>query len=210
MAVPDYQVAIDIVSLMRSPDRLCLDLFENPNSVKAATRFILNDAYAYCYGEVRSIIARHSPWVADWMGLFATGDHDIVQCDFCALISPRHFAEFCLPDIQAQCRLLDTSIFHLDGPDAVKHLDALLEIRELDAIQWVPGAGKPPAVAWLPMLKRMQAAGKSLYISSPAADVEAILQALSPRGLMISVEDVFGSAEEAEAFIAHVERACSH
>lgn len=210
VAIPDFQVAIDIVSLMRSPDRLCLDLFENPDSVRAATRFILDEVYTYCYGEIRSIIARHSNWVGDWMGLFAYGKHDIIQCDFCALISPLHFEEFCLPDIQRQCRMLDTSIFHLDGPDAVKHLDRLLGVEELDAVQWVPGAGKPPAIAWIPMLKKVQAAGKSLYITSPAADVEAILQELSPKGLMIGVDGVFASIDEAQGFIGHIESVCRY
>ncbi len=28
------------------------------------------------------------------------------------------------------------SPFHLDGPGALKHLDALLELDELDAVQW--------------------------------------------------------------------------
>ncbi len=209
VAVPDFQVAIDIVSLLRSPERLCVDLIERPTEVKRASAYVLNEAYTYCYAEVRAAISRHSPWIADWIGLFATGDHDIVQCDFAALISPRHLEEFCLPDIRALCRRLDTSIFHLDGPDAVRHLDALLEIPELDAIQWVPGAGKPPAVGWLPMLERIQRAGKSLYITAQAVDVPRILEELSPRGLMIGVEDEFASRAEAEAFIGQVERQCA-
>ena len=81
-------------------------------------------------------------------------------------------------------------------------------IQELDAIQWVPGAGKPPAIGWLPMLRKVQAAGKSLYITSPAADVGGILAELSPRGLMIVIDDVFESPDEANRFIEDVERMC--
>jgi hypothetical protein len=208
VGLPDFQVAIDIVSLLRSPERLCLDLIENPAEVQRATRFIM-DVYATCYREMRSILGPPDTWVGDWMGLFAPGDHDVVQCDFCALISPRHFAEFCLPDIRQQCQMLERSIFHLDGPDAVKHLDALLEIPELDAIQWVPGAGKPPALGWLPLLRRVQAARKSLYVTSPPEDVEALVEALAPQGLMISVEGAFPSKEEGEQFIRRVERLCA-
>jgi hypothetical protein len=32
------------------------------------------------------------------------------------------------------------SLFHLDGPGALKHLDSLLELDALDGIQWVSGA----------------------------------------------------------------------
>ncbi len=153
-----------------------------------------------------------------WVLMFCRPDFDQaqehmlafwVQCDFAALISPRRMEEFCLPDIRALCRRLDTSILHLDGHDAVRHLDALLGIPELDAIQWVPGAGKPPAVGWLPMLKRVQQAGKSLHIYAAAVDVPRILEELSPSGLMISVEDEFRSRAEAEASINQVERQCA-
>ena len=106
-------------------------------------------------------------------------------------------------------QLLDTSVFHLDGPGAVRHVDALLEIDALDAIQWVPGAGNPTAVAWLPMLRRIQSAGRSLYITAPAEEVAEILESLSPRGLMISVTGVFSSLNEGEQFIVGVERMCA-
>jgi hypothetical protein len=209
IGIPDFQPAMDIVSLLRSPDKLCVDLIENPERVKKATHHILHDVYAPCYAQVRSIIAEHSEYVSDWLGLIATGRHDIVQCDFCALVSTKHFAEFCLPDIAAQCRMLDTSIFHLDGPGAVHHLDTLLEIGALDAIQWTPGAGQAPAVAWLPMLKKVQQAGKSLWINSPPEDVPGIMQSLSPRGLLIAIDGVFASDSEADSFIHQVERACT-
>ena len=209
VGVPDFQVAIDIVSLLRSPEKLCFDLRENPEAVKAATTFIMDEVYAHCFGEIRSIIARGSDFVGDWMGLFSRGKHDVAQCDFSALISPRHFEEFCLPDIEHQCQMLDTSVFHLDGLGAVRHVDALLEIEKLDAIQWVPGAGNPTAAAWLPMLRKIQSAGKSLYVSAPPEEVEAILEGLSPKGLMISVTGVFESLDEGERFIQSVQRKCT-
>jgi hypothetical protein len=209
VSVPDFQVAIDIVSLLRSPEKLCFDLFENPKAVKAATRFIMDEVYAHTYGEIREIIGRTSDLIGDWMGLFSQGDHDVVQCDFSALVSARHFEEFCLPDIAAQCDMLDTAIFHLDGPGAVRHLDALLEIQSLDAIQWVPGAGNPSAVEWLPMLQKIQAAGKSVYVTAGPDEVRSILEGLSPKGLMIAVLGAFESLEEGERFIQSVGRMCA-
>lgn len=152
--------------------------------------------------EIHSIATRKSEFVSDWLGLASRGTHDIVQCDFCALISPGHFEEFCLPDMERQCAMLDTSIFHLDGPDAVRHLDMILEVKDLDAIQWIPGAGRPGAKAWLPMLRRIQKSGKSVFIHAPPQDVEEILCALSPRGLMIQVEGRFDTLEQAERFIS--------
>lgn len=126
---------------------------------------------------------------------------EIVQCDFSALISPAHFEEFCLPEIQRQCAMLDTSIYHLDGPDAIRHLDMILEIKDLDAVQWVAGAGKPGAKGWLPLLQRIQKAGKSVIVATPPGDVQEILSVLSPKGLMLQIEGRFDSPGEAGAFI---------
>jgi len=209
VAVPDFQAGIDIVSLLRGPERLCIDLFENPDAVRTATRFVFDDVYRHCHAEIESIIRKHSKWTGDWMGLFSSGSHDVVQCDFIALVSPRHFEEFCLPDIAWQCGWLDTAVFHLDGPGAVRHVDALLEIPALDAIQWVPGAGSPSAVGWLPMLRKIQDAGKGIYISAPPEDVEAILAELSPAGLIISVEGVFDSLVDGQDFIRHIADVCA-
>ena len=62
-----------------------------------------------------------------------------LQSDISIMISPRNFRRFVQPYIREQCQWLDYSLYHLDGVDAVRHLDALLEIEELNAIQWTPG-----------------------------------------------------------------------
>ncbi len=47
------------------------------------------------------------------------------------------FEEVFLPGIIEECSFYERTIYHLAGPGALKHLDSLLEIKELDAIQWV-------------------------------------------------------------------------
>jgi len=54
------------------------------------------------------------------------------------------FKEFVFPYLQEQCSRLGFTLYHLIGPEAIRHLDQLLKIPELTAIQWVPGAGNPP------------------------------------------------------------------
>lgn len=90
-----------------------------------------------------------------------------VQCDFCALISPLHFREFVKPSLEKQCSLLDSSLYHLDGPDEIKHLDALMEIEDLKALQFTPGAGNPDggSLLWYPIYDKVKAAGKSIWVN---------------------------------------------
>jgi hypothetical protein len=74
------------------------------------------------------------------------------------------FEEFCLPDTVAACRRADHTLYHLDGPGALRHLERLLAIPELDCVQWIQGAGNPPPSKWLDMLRGVQAAGKSVQV----------------------------------------------
>lgn len=82
--------------------------------------------------------------------------------------------------------VFDHSVFHLDGYGATRHLDDLLAIPELNAIQWVPGDGAEPMPYWIPLLKRIQAGKKSIHISTRPEDVEILLENLNPEGLMIN------------------------
>ena len=95
----------------------------------------LNGEMAFCY-----------------FSLWAPGRMAKLQSDISGMISPRHFRRFVLPFIREQCQRLDYSMYHLDGVDAMRHLDMLLEIEELNAIQWTPRRG--PAAGRRPVLVR--------------------------------------------------------
>jgi hypothetical protein len=83
----------------------------------------------------------------------------------------------------------EKTIFHLDGPDSLKHLDTILSLPWIDAVQALPGAGIPDMLLWLPVYKKIQAAGKSLYIGNSVNEDEArvLLKELRPEGLMVPV-----------------------
>jgi len=175
----------DALSSLRGPERLCVDLVEHREHV-VAMRDYLADVWFRCYDELHRIIQRQMRGSTSWLPVWSPGRTYTLQCDFSCMISPRMFREFVIPELEAQTRWLTHTIYHLDGPGAVQHLDALLELPRLNAIQWVPGAGAPPPLKWLPLLKRIQQAGKGLHISIAKEDVEAALAELSPKGLFIA------------------------
>ena len=59
----------------------------------------------------------------------------------------------------------------LDGPDAIRHLDSLLSLPKLSGIQWIPGAGSPSVSEWIPLLKRIQKAGKLQHLICQKGEV---------------------------------------
>jgi hypothetical protein len=109
------------------------------------------------------------------------------------------FEEFFLPEIQDQCKKIEYPIYHLDGPGEVKHLDLILSIPELKAVQWVPSPGQGKVEDWMPMFKKIQDAGKGLYFAvaywygSKPKDIEYVLQELKPEGLYL---DIWCESEE--------------
>ena len=64
-----------------------------------------------------------------------------LQCDISANISARMFRTFVSPFLAEQCAWLDYSLYHLDGTTALQHVEPLLEIPRLNAIEWTPQAG---------------------------------------------------------------------
>lgn len=175
----------DAMSYLRSPEELCIDLIEIPETLYAVRDRLLNLWYRL-YDELREIIQRKMTGSSCWMGAWSPGKYYTLQSDFSCMISAQTYKGFILPEIVSQAKWLDHTIYHLDGPGAIQHLDMLLEIPELGGIQWVPGAGALPPKDWPDLLKRVQSAGKLLWLDAAKDDIEPILEFLSPKGIMFN------------------------
>jgi len=102
------------------------------------------------------------------------------------MISPRMFERHFLPSVAQQAAWIGRAVYHLDGPGAIPHLDALLRLPELRAIQWVPTPERPRQVDWIPLLQRIQAAGKAVVIACDPDEVHGLLHALDPNHLILT------------------------
>jgi hypothetical protein len=101
------------------------------------------------------------------------------------MISTKIFEKFFMPELVAEIEWLDRSIYHLDGPGALRHLEMLLDIDKLDAIQWVYGAGRGPATRWLDVYRQVQAAGKSVLVTFEPQELDDIIAGLRPEGVIL-------------------------
>jgi len=192
----------DAMSYLRGPENLWLDLIEIPETVYAVRDRLLELWYRL-YDELFEIVQRRMTGSSCWMGLWSSRKYHTLQCDFSCMISPDMYRGFVLPEIISQAKWLDHNTYHLDGPGAIQHLDILLEMPELGGIQWVPGAGAPPVREWPDLLKRVQAAGKLLYLGAAPGDIEPMLEFLSPNGIIFSTR--WGSEQEARDLLKKAE-----
>jgi hypothetical protein len=181
-SLADLHTNGDLVAALRGPENLCIDMIENPEGVKAAAGYV-TDSFELMYDDLyRRFEAACQP--VSCMGAMFRGRMYVVACDFIALIGPDMFAEAIQPAIQREVDALDRAHFHLDGPGALRHLDALLEMPQLRGVQWVYGAGGGPATQWLDVYKRIQAAGRCMEIIVQEPDhARQLMQELRPEGV---------------------------
>jgi len=116
------------------------------------------------------------------------------------------FRRTILPGLEYESRQTKHGIFHLDGPGALRHLDDLLALPMLHAIQWVYGANNGPATRWLDVYRRIQAAGKGMEVAcTDLDDARKIMAALKPKGCWLVL---WADCDEqtAKAFLKEVDR----
>jgi hypothetical protein len=203
MGHPDLNGPTEVLAGLRNPEKLCMDLLLEPDRVKWAVRKV-QDAWYEAWKGVRDITGEFGGCFT-FMGLWSDVDAPDLQSDFSSLISSDMFAEFMLPLIREQSQIFPRSVFHLDGPDMIRHLDLLLEEESINAIQWVQGAGAGPVTDWMDVMRRIQDQGKSLYIYCEPWEVPKLLRELSPQGLMMVVTETLPS-HEARDLVSEVKR----
>jgi len=186
VGITDLHPGCDGLVSLRGPEELGMDLYDHPEAVKkASAQFFAG--FRTVLDELHRIASTIQKGSTNWLGVWHPGKWYVTSCDFIGLISLDMYREFVEDEIRAELGILDASIFHLDGPGALRHLDALLELPDLNGVQWCYGAGQPTARHWLPVLKQIQAAGKTVHVSAAPGDIDVLLDELKPEGLLLDI-----------------------
>jgi len=164
--IPDIIENVDILSALRGPQNFCFDIIDEGDTVRRGVEKI--DGLYFTYYDAFYETVKSSDDIVSYTAFNILGKGKVakIQCDFSALISPEIYRTYVQPSLRKQCRELSHSVYHLDGPDAIKHVDALMEIKELNALQWTCGAGKPDGgyEGWYTIYDKVRDAGKGLWI----------------------------------------------
>ncbi len=206
VGIPDIIESVDILSAMRDPQTFLYDLMDRPQVCHRWLKRI-NDLYMPHFDPFYEISkdARGGSVFTAFV-IWGPGKTCKVQCDFAAMMSPRLFGEFYVPYVTEQISHLDRTLYHLDGPACICHVDQLVAIEKLNAIQWVSGAGAAPNgdERWFPLYDKVLKAGKGLQISISADRVEPVIRRFGARGLFIITSAK--SEQEAKELIALARR----
>lgn len=206
VGITDLHPGADGLVSLRGPENLCLDLYDNLDIIKKAV-FELLPAFQKQLDTLYHMTTKNLAGSSNWMGIWHPEKWYVTSSDFICMISEALFEEFVIPELLEEINWLKgNTMFHLDGPGALKHLDRLLEIPNLAGIQWVYGAGQPTAAHWIPELKRIQNAGKRIQVAIVPEDLDVLLEELNPEGVMYCCTPLTNE-EEANALIKKVEKA---
>ncbi|MCL2362988.1 MAG: hypothetical protein FWC73_14400 [Defluviitaleaceae bacterium] len=167
LSIPDIVEHLDILSSLRGTEAVCLDFYDFPEEVKSACKN-LNRHYETCFDALNEYCIDETGGNSfTAFNIWGPGRTAKVQADIAAMLSPELFREFGIPAMKEQCGWLDNSLFHLDGPECICHVPALMEMEELNALQWTPGYSNPSAgeEIWDDMYAKVKDAGKGLWVS---------------------------------------------
>ncbi|MBI5722796.1 MAG: hypothetical protein HZA50_02475 [Planctomycetes bacterium] len=209
---PDLIENIDILASLRGAEQMLMDMLERPEWVERKVREI-NEAFFEAYQRIYEIIRNPdggSAWAA--FKIWGPGKTGKVQCDASAMFSAEMFGRFVRPALEEQCDWLDYSMFHLDGHQCICHLDELLSIESLDAIEWTPDPQVPTGGSphWYDMYRRILKAGKSVQAIGVGYDeVIPLLDAVGPKGMYILADvKTTGQAEKLAARLEPYRKQC--
>ena len=174
----------DTLAALRGTEELLYDLTDCPKYVNKLEMRLM-EIWIEVFERFYNITYEAAEGTTNFMAIWAPGKFYCCSNDFSYSISTKMFEEIFLESLQKQVNYLDYSIYHIDGIGAFKHIDMLCGIEKLNALQFLPGAGKPSPLYYGDELKKIQDAGKNLHISIPPHEVKQALDMLSSKGLFI-------------------------
>lgn len=180
--------AADTLAMMRGSQQLMFDLTENPDWVKRSVDRItdvLLERFAFLWSGIDN---SGMDGYLNWIGCWSPGRTILMDADISGMVSPRQFKEIFLPSIIRQMHSVEYRHFHVDGIVLAKaHLDTLLDLPELQSIQWVPGDGRTEILQWVPLIQKIHSKKKAAYVFATPGEVLPLLKEVRPEGLCISV-----------------------
>ncbi len=187
VSIPDIQMGLDVLASLIGTQNLLYSLIDSPSRIHQLQRKLI-DIWKLVYNKLYHIVKEEDGWSSyTHFYIWGPGKVSTLQCDFSSMISPAMFEEFMIPYLKEYAKELDCNIYHLDGPDSLRHLDLLLDVNEIQCIQWTPGAGNPDGgdPCWDSLYKRTLDKGKCIYALVSSANVLDFVKRFGKKGVYI-------------------------
>ncbi len=183
--------AFDLIAELIGTEATLLAMLEHPEEIRALRDRIISWALE-TYDALSNLLQPFQDGTMDGMQVWAPGRVASNQCDLCVMISPGMFRDLVAEEMRRFFEHVDYGIYHLDGEEQIKHLDALLEIDAIKMIQFVPvtkACDKIPRdpLKWIGLFRRIIESGRKALIYTPPERVEELLRQIPREGAFLHV-----------------------
>lgn len=198
IAGPTLPYGLDILAAIRGPENLLMDMAIEPETIKALEKDVCKT-----YKKISDVIFDELGYKdfgsINRHGMYSLKKTDVIQCDISCMIGPDMYQNFALPYTRHDADYLDDVEYHLDGPGALKHLETLCAVDNVDVIQWVPGAGEAETTDWTNLHVKIDQLGKGQVLYKNPQQARKLLKLLKSKKLFFKL--TADSRKEAEEFI---------
>jgi hypothetical protein len=173
----DLHTNMDLLSAIRGPQRLCLDLLDQPEMIDRAMR----DARAV-FPQVWNAIRQAGRMDEQGYchGFYSMEGAACLQCDFSGLVGPEMFRRWVLPALEEEASIVKHALYHWDGPGALVHTQDLIASKGLHTLSYVPGTGHGGHADYIDLFRRVQAGGKAVQVWGSPDEIKCIHRELRP------------------------------
>lgn len=183
MAPLDLHSNMDILAAIRGPQRLCMDLLDQPAMVDRAMSSA-RAVFPIVWSALRE--AGRMNELTCCNGVYSPEGAAVLQCDFSCMISPALFDRWVLPALEEEAALVRHAYYHWDGPGAQVHTRSLCASRGLHTLSYVAGDGHGSHIGFLELFKRVQSLGKAMHFWGTPDECKAAHRELRPEKVMYS------------------------
>ena len=192
----DMHPGLDCADALWGTMDLCMEMLDDPDFVNDLVNQCMEPFFSMM-DRFHRLLKENSQLSVSWMNIPSYETMHIPSCDVGAMISQNAFVRYGLPSIQAEVKHFRHNVFHLDGKGVAKHVDELLKLPEIQAIQWAQGVGHDkPIMQWVGFIKKLQDAGKGIVVDLEPSELEDFIDAVSPKGIYLCISEKDPEAQQ--------------
>jgi len=205
VGLPILRGVSDIMGVLRGHTEAIIDLIESPEESLALAKSAADAMIALVKAHHGAAVPFHGGHFIEVYSMWAPGPLVRMQEDASAVFSPDLYRQIVQEQDRRIAQAFPYSLLHLHS-SSLFLLDDFLAIKEIGVFQVNRDVGEMGMPELIPYLKRIQKAGRRIFLRGPldAEDLKLVAKELSPTGLM--VQSVVGTTDQARELLAIAKR----
>lgn len=181
----------DCIEAVMGAEALCYALYDWPDELSLMAEFMADRVIELYQAQFEVLGTFHGGTINRYR-LWGPGQNIVTQADIANVMSPEHFKLVFVPSYRRLMQSFDTVTIHFHS-SAAQHVDVLLEIDELDAIEWALDPIGPTLEQMVEVFVKIQRAGKCVIIMNLNTDeqVRLLEDRLDVGGLCLIIRKEF-------------------